>query len=123
MTKIKLITLVLCGVAGIVGVISGCYYDKEELLYPGSVVNCNTINAHFTDVKPIIQAKCATTGCHNAASAAGNTVLETYDQISSKAARINQRALIDRTMPPSPPLTTTDIGILKCWINSGAPNN
>ena len=49
-----------------------CYYDKEELLYPSSAVDCNAVNATFTSVKLIIAAKCATAGCHNAASSAGN---------------------------------------------------
>lgn len=105
--------------------ITGCYYDKEYQLYPSNgTVNCNLISAKFsTDVTPIIQNKCATAGCHDAAGAAGNTVLLTYAQISGKAARITQRCIIDKTMPPTAPLTPVDIAILKCWIDSGAPNN
>jgi uncharacterized membrane protein len=105
--------------------LSGCYYDHEETLYHKSAtVDCTTINAKFsTDVAPIISGKCATSGCHDAASSAGGTVLTNYAQISAKAARINQRCIIDKTMPPGSPLTTTEVGILQCWINSGAPNN
>ncbi len=105
--------------------ISGCYYDKEELLYHKSgIVDCTTINAKFsTDVAPIIAAKCATSGCHDAASAAGGAVLTNYAQISGKADRINQRCVVEKTMPPGTPLTPTEVGILQCWISSGAPNN
>ena len=103
--------------------LSGCYYDKEELLYPGSNVNCTSVNARFTDVNAIIAVKCATAGCHNAAVAVGGTVLETYNDIKAKADRINQRAIIERTMPAGSPLSGSEIAILKCWISSGMPNN
>lgn len=102
---------------------TGCYYDKEELLYPGSIVDCNSINARFADVKIIVSAKCATAGCHNAGSAAGGIALETYDQIKIKADRINQRVLVEKTMPPGSPLSPAEVAVIKCWINSGLPNN
>lgn len=104
--------------------VSGCYYDKEDLLYHKTAVDCSTISAKFsTDVKPIIQNKCATAGCHNAASGAGGTVLETYVQISGVAARITQRCIVDKNMPPGAPLTISEINALLCWISSGTPNN
>jgi uncharacterized membrane protein len=103
---------------------ASCYYDKEEVLYPSSNVDCVTLNATFTSkVKPIIQAKCATSGCHNASSAAAGVILESHSQISSKAARIKQRAVIERTMPIGFSLTDTERNTLQCWIDAGAPNN
>jgi uncharacterized membrane protein len=105
--------------------LSGCYYDKEDLLYHlPATTNCNTINAKFSvDIAPLMQSKCATSGCHDAATAAGGTVLETYTQVADKAGRINQRCVIDKTMPPNGALTTTEISNLSCWISSGTPNN
>ena len=100
-----------------------CYYDKEELLYPSTAIDCTSVNATFTSVKSIIASKCATAGCHNAASSAGGAVLETYDQIKAKADRINQRAVIDKTMPSDKPLSANEMAALKCWLNAGAPNN
>lgn len=101
----------------------GCYYDKEELIYPAASSDCSTVNATFGSVKTIMSSKCATAGCHNAAAAAGGTVLETYDQIKAKADRVRQRALVDKTMPPSAPLSASEVAILKCWMSSGMPNN
>lgn len=123
MSYMKVISRIFYVLTIIVIAMSGCYYDKEELLYPGSSIDCTTVNAHFTDVRPIIMAKCATVGCHNTTSAAGGVILETYTQISSGASRINQRAIIDKTMPPSTPLSEAETATLKCWINAGAPNN
>ena len=105
--------------------VSGCYYDNEQLLYPAPAAgSCSSISAKFsTDVAPIISSKCATAGCHNAASAAGGTVLETFAQISAKAVRIRQRCIVEKTMPPGGGLSTSEIAILNCWISSGIPNN
>ncbi len=105
--------------------ISGCYYDKADLLY-GTIapIDCATTSAKFsTDVNPIIQSKCATSGCHNSASGAGNCVLVTYAQISAQSARINQRCVVEKTMPTGGPLAAAEIASLKCWIDSGSPNN
>lgn len=123
--RIRVIIYTAC-VAMLVTIgLSGCYYDHEDLLYhkTGST-DCTTINAKFsTDVAPLIKSKCATSGCHDAAGSAGGTVLETYTQISGMSARINQRCIVDKTMPPGGALTTSEIAILSCWISSGTPNN
>jgi|RhiMetdeSRZDD1v2_1073273.scaffolds.fasta_scaffold12202_5 uncharacterized membrane protein len=102
---------------------AGCYYDKGEFLYPGSKTDCSTVNAAFGNVKSIMASKCATSGCHNTASAAGAVVLETYDQVKAKSDRIKQRCIVEKTMPPGTPLSAAEIAILQCWINSGTPNN
>jgi len=102
---------------------TGCYYDKEDLLYPVTV-DCATVNARYaTDVSPLILSKCSYAGCHSAGSSAGGLVLESYTQVSNHAGHINQRCIIDKTMPPSIPLNTNEIAILTCWINAGTPNN
>lgn len=103
--------------------VAGCYYDNEEQLYPSNTTDCGKVSGTFTNVKSIIAGKCATAGCHNAAGRAGNTVLETYDQIRSGASLINQRVIIEKTMPPGAPLSAAEIAVLKCWISSGTPNN
>jgi uncharacterized membrane protein len=106
-------------------VLSGCYYDKEELLYHNTgATDCATISAKFsTDVAPLMANKCATAGCHDAASGAGGSVLETYGQISATAAKINQRCVVEKNMPPGSALSAAEIASLSCWINSGSPNN
>ena len=104
--------------------LTSCYKDKEQELYPTTIAECSTVSAKFsTDIKPMMLSKCAISGCHNAASSAGGTVLETYAQVSAKAARINQRCVIAKDMPPNAPLTSSELSSLKCWIDAGAPNN
>lgn len=104
---------------------AGCYYDKEELLYPGSnqAVDCGTVAAKFSaDVLPLVTSKCAISNCHNS-SAAGGLVFQNYSQISASKDRINQRVVVEKSMPPTGALAASEIAILQCWIESGAPNN
>ncbi|MEO8416390.1 MAG: hypothetical protein ABI472_22195 [Ginsengibacter sp.] len=120
MRSTKIFAIILFVV--IISIVSGCYYDKEQFLYPAAP--CTSISAKFSiDVFPIIRNKCATVGCHDVISAAGGTILETYAQIYAKASRIRQRCIIDKTMPPGGTLTTSEIAVLSCWISSGSINN
>lgn len=106
--------------------ISGCYNNKEELLYPGSTnpVDCNTVQAKFgADIFPLMTAKCAIGGCHDPVTAQGGVVFTNYAQISSKKDRIYTRAVIEKTMPANGPLLPDEVKKLKCWIEGGALNN
>ena len=83
--------------------LGSCYNDKEELLYPGSLnpVDCSTVPARFsTDVQPIINTKCAISGCHDA-TAAGNSIFQNYNQVSAKKDRIYTRVVVEGSMPPT----------------------
>lgn len=107
-------------------VLGGCYYDKEEILYPGSTtpVDCTTVQSGFAaDVQPLIISKCAIPGCHDASGASGGVILQSHAQMSGKKDRINTRAVVDKTMPPTGPLTPAEAAKIKCWIDAGAPNN
>jgi hypothetical protein len=102
--------------------LGSCYYDKEEVLYPGSA-DCQ-LNAKFTaNVNPIIQSKCATTpDCH--ASGSTNTAgpLTNFTQIHNLSAVIRGQ-IISGIMPKTGSLTPTELQTIVCWIDSGAPNN
>ena len=102
---------------------TGCYYDKAELLYPGLPTDCNNTAARYSDVQPIISINCATAGCHDNGTRAGNTVLETYDQVRAKANRIYIRTIVERSMPAGKSLSAQQLAVLSCWLNSGTPNN
>jgi uncharacterized membrane protein len=112
----------ICLVAA--SLLCSCYYDKEELLYPGNnTIDCNTTAAKFSsNVQPLITSKCAASSCHDA-SAAGGIILQNYTQVSSVKERINTRVLVEKTMPPTGALAPAEMAILKCWIAAGAPNN
>lgn len=105
----------------IASVVEGCYYDKEETLY-GASVNCASVSYTYSaEVGPIVAQYCATAGCHDAGTNAGNVTLTSFAQASASVARINQRVVIDKTMPPSERLTSDQLAIIRCWIANGAP--
>ncbi len=102
---------------------SSCYYDKEDLLY-GNNVDCSTIDSKYsTAISPLMQSKCSYSGCHDAGTAAAGVVLENHTQVAASAGRINQRCIVDKSMPPGGPLSSNETLALQCWINAGTPNN
>lgn len=114
--KKVLIALFVC-----LAVFIGCTNDKDELLNPFNG-DCTGVNASFAnDVLPIIQANCQ--GCHGAGSTNGPGPLTNYDQIKNAAARI-KNAVVSGYMPKDAgPLPAAEIRKIRCWVDSGTPNN
>lgn len=100
---------------------SSCYYDVEEELYPQRN-NCDTTAVTYaTKIAPIISQNCALSGCHVAG--AQQPDLSDYNKLNANLPRVNERAVISKTMPPTGPLDKCDVEALETWISSGAPNN
>ena len=101
----KKITIVLFIV--IVGVVTGCYYDKEQLLTPPKSGTTTCPNYSFTnDVNPIIQTSCNQgSGCHAAGSTNGPGSLVTYTEIKNASAQMQASILAGR-MPLGSALST-----------------
>lgn len=99
----------------------GCTNDKDELLNPGGG-DCTGVNASFVnDVLPIIQANCQ--GCHGVGSSNGPGQLTTYTEIANAGVRI-KNAVVTGFMPRNAaPLPAAEIGKIRCWVDSGTPNN
>ena len=81
----------------------------------------------FEDVRRIIDRRCA--ACHSAAPSdvsLGRTpagvMFDTPEQIVAMAARIKERAIVQRSMPPGNKTMITDVerAMLARWIESGA---
>ena len=105
----------------ILALISGCYYDKEDKLYPNASY-CDTTNVTFAGtIKPIITSRCATPGCH--ITGGQPPELTTYSLIVTSLTRVKVRAIDLKTMPSAGPLSDCEIAKLQIWINAGNPNN
>lgn len=117
MKKIKIIVIVILGLN-----LSACYYDKEETLYPNKFVVDTSVVSYSAKVKPIMDGKCATSGCHDA-TAAGSVKLTTYAEVFAKKERIKVRSIDEKTMPTAGPLSSTEISTLQRWLDQGAQNN
>jgi len=108
-----------------ISLLSGCYYDKEQLLIPPKTTTGSTcMNYSFTtDVSPIVQGSCNSgIGCHGAGSTNGPGALVTYTEIKNASAQVQSSVLAGR-MPLGSKLTSTQIQIINCWINNGGLSN
>ncbi len=106
--------------------------EIEKIKFPETNVS------YQKQVQPVLNAKCATVGCHDDANASGGLILTDYfstvrpgivDKGSPETSRLVWR--IDGTspkpMPPfgsrTPPLTKEQVKGIITWIREGARNN
>jgi mono/diheme cytochrome c family protein len=108
------------------GSLSGCYYDVEEELYPGSV--CDTADVTYSlTVSPVLSANC--TVCHATGSTlGGGVVLDTYAGVKTYADNGKLVAAIKHESSyPMPKngnkLDDCSISKIDKWVRDGAPNN
>lgn len=114
-------------VIAMLGLLSpGCYYDKEELLYPDT--GCDTAQVTFTGtIAPLISNQCKV--CHSAAVASGGVALETHAQVKTWVDNGRLLSAIKHApgvqpMPKgAPKLDACTINKIQTWANSGSPNN
>jgi hypothetical protein len=65
-------------------ILTGCYYDNEQDLYPPGSENCDTtVFTYSGAVLPIINDNCIR--CHGDAATGGNILLVDYNTISAQA--------------------------------------
>ena len=116
-TKIICTFLTLLGFS-LVLVVACKKEEKEE------IIDCSGVSPSYnSDIKPIINANCLSSGCHNSAS--GNGDYTSYIGLNAVASSgaLESRIVTNKTMPPTGPLSLEDRKKIKCWISSGAHNN
>lgn len=108
--------------------ITGCYYDNEEELYPDQNQACGTVTVSYAnDIAPLIQNNCLT--CHSAAANMGSVTLEGYTNAKTYAGNGKLYGVVSHSPGYSPmpkggtKLSDCSIAIIKRWIDDGAPNN
>ncbi len=118
--KLSLISMLV-----IVASLSGCYYDNEEDLYPGSQA-CDLTNVTYTaSIAPIFAASC--NSCHSAGSPSGNITTDSYAAVKTNISRIKGAVNHQSGFSPMPQngnkLSNCDLSKIDDWINQGMPNN
>jgi uncharacterized membrane protein len=108
----------------IIVLITSCRKDKAELSKPANLTpSCGA--KYSDDIKPIIAAKCALSGCHVTKFSFGDFTL--YADLKTRVdnGKINSLVIENKLMPPanSDLLTETELNKIKCWISYGAPEN
>lgn len=109
--------------------LSACYYDKEELLYPPSNSTCDSIGqiSYVQQVSPLLLAKCGS--CHSAGNPSGGIAMGTYSL--DKAIALNGKLMGSIEHKPGftpmpqglPRLTTCEVAKIRKWIDNGTLNN
>lgn len=98
-----------------------CTHDKADLLNPAGN-DCTGVNASFAnDILPIIQARCG--GCHGTGSTNGPGPLTDYAGIKNAAVRIKTSVMTGSMPLNAAPLPAAEIIKIRCWVDSGTPNN
>ena len=125
MKKLPLLSLMLLAVI-IIGSQFGCS-KKSDSSSPSTTtttsIDCTGISPSFSaTVFALIQAKCATSGCHDAGSTNSGGPFTTYAQISAKASNIKAQ-VSSGAMPKSGSLSASEKSSIVCWVSSGAANN
>lgn len=123
----KYIPVVLWVAAVFTMLTPACYYDNAEELYPLDTMYVSDTAAAIswaTDVKPVVNANCAISGCHASGNGVGRQPLSTYDEMKKAVDNFSLKQRVESgSMPPSGSLSTTDKNTIIEWINNGTPNN
>lgn len=97
----------------------------DPALVPKTVNVCDSVTFSKT-IKPIIDANCATSGCHTPGGS-GPGDFTTFPDISLKVQNGSFKArVIDGVpgfMPATGRLPQPEIDKITCWLNAGAPDN
>lgn len=102
----------------VIPLVQACKKDDYKNL------DCGSIPATYqTDIRPIVESNCLSSGCHNSGSANGD--FTTYAGLKGKAnnGSLNKRVLEKKDMPSGGSLSLEDRKKIKCWLSNGASNN
>ncbi|HEX5652539.1 MAG TPA: hypothetical protein VFX58_05665 [Chitinophagaceae bacterium] len=112
----------------VIVVLSSCYYDIEEELYP-PVGNCDAANASYSNmVLPLLQTN-SCLGCHSGPAPSGNILLDGYTNVRTVALSGKLYGSISHAAGFSPmpqggnKMNACNLSKIKAWIDAGAPNN
>jgi hypothetical protein len=116
--------------------LSTCYYDSQEYLFPKINSQCDTSGTiHFTTVDSILHNYCV--GCHNNGIQDGGVNLEGYHNVQPLAFDFSVNSKIPKLQgvirrlpgfkpmpnPPEPALDSCSVRKIELWIEQGALNN
>ena len=83
------------------------YYScsKDKTNPPADCTQTDSVNTYNLSVKPIFDAECATSGCHDANSGASGIVLSNYtESVNAAKSKSNFFCVIDHSCGPVMPL-------------------
>ena len=110
------------------GIITGCYYDKQELLNPGNG-NCDVSGVTYSGTVVSLLQSGGCLGCHSGGAPSGNISLQTYAGVNAVARNGKLYGAINHSPGFSPmpqggnKMNSCSVSKIKAWIDAGSPNN
>lgn len=107
--------------------VASCAKDKVALIeVPLAPSDCPDTISYNTQVRPIIEQNCSTSGCHDASASGGYQFLTHADV--SQYSDVMKKAMKHEPGPSNmplglPKLNDTLIQTFECWIMQGTLNN
>jgi hypothetical protein len=114
--------LVLC-----IGMVSSCYYDKSELVYPPNNNPCDTSDVSYqNDIVNILSTNCY--ACHGGDASSGSGIkLDSYNNVKMMSLAIVPVIQHDPGFTQMPKggskLSDCNIAKIRTWVRNGSPNN
>jgi hypothetical protein len=108
-------------------VIAATLFSQSCVYHEAPEQTCTATISYTTQVKPIIESKCAISGCHNGDNGSDFKWTD-FSKLQQRAhSGLLKSKVVNHEMPPpeSPqgPLTQEQIDIISCWTTQGAPQN
>lgn len=106
--------------------LSGCYYDKEEVLYPKSADGCDTINITYTGHIELIMVN-SCNGCHGGSFPQAGIRTDNYDDLKTIAdngklgGTVNHESGFVPMPKDKPQLQECDLKQINIWIANNSP--
>ena len=108
--------------------LAGCYYDKEENLYPASFQCTPAADPAFSmHVLPLLEKKC--NNCHSGSFPSGGIRLDNFAEVmkyvgdGSLMGSINHGSGFAAMPKNAGKLPACEITNIQHWIDAGAPDN
>ncbi len=102
--------------------VAGCKKDSI------TTYDCSGVTPTYTaNIKPILDANCATIGCHNASANSSGFNLSSYSGAKSASGNSSFLGSIQyksgyKQMPQGAgKLSDADIKLISCWVQNGTP--
>lgn len=108
-------------------ILSSCYYDNEEYLYPTiGQSKCDTLSVTYNaNIAPILASIC--NGCHNSLTPGGNIITDNHPDLVTNINKIwlsiNHFPGAEAMPKGGGKLSDCDIAKIKRWRTLGMPNN
>jgi hypothetical protein len=124
----NLLTLILH--AALLFIVTSCYYDNEEYLYPGNggIIGCDTTNVTYSGtVAPILATNC--NNCHQPSFPSGGVVVNNYTDLMTVVnngrfwGSINHESGYSAMPQGGSKLSDCNLKKIRKWIDDGAVNN